>query len=205
MCMCCQTPPAHKSNLKYLKLAYKFLFKNLCGSIYHRTTYFFDLGYLVSFWFFAYQLKLYLEMLHWIKLREYGLSRTRILLYKFRIYKSAFMQENTGQWKIVLLHILCSVSWKVCLIFRMVLLIKVLISWSVRVWSFSGPYFPAFGLNTERYSVFVRIRENTHQINSEYGQFSRSDWLQKTSYVHIPMSYYVRVRNVTWINSNIIR
>ena len=131
MCMCCQTPPAHKSNFKYLKLAYKFLFKNLCGSIYHRTTYFFDLGYLVSFWFFAYQLKLYLEMLHWIKLREYGLSRTHILLYKFRIYKSAFMQENTGQWKTVLLLILCSVSWKVCLIFRMVLLIKVLISWSV--------------------------------------------------------------------------
>ena len=24
---------------------------------------------------------------------------------------------------------------------------------SVRIWSFSGPYFPAFGLNTERYGV----------------------------------------------------
>ena len=29
---------------------------------------------------------------------------------------------------------------------------------SVRIWSFSGPYFPAFGLNTD-------------QKNSEYGQF----------------------------------
>ena len=25
---------------------------------------------------------------------------------------------------------------------------------SVRIWSFSGPYFPAFGLNTERYGAF---------------------------------------------------
>ena len=33
---------------------------------------------------------------------------------------------------------------------------------SVRIWSYSGPYFPAFGLNTD-------------QNNSEYGHFSRSD------------------------------
>ena len=33
---------------------------------------------------------------------------------------------------------------------------------SVRIRSFSGPYFPAFG-------------QNTDQKNSEYGYFSRSD------------------------------
>ena len=43
---------------------------------------------------------------------------------------------------------------------------------SVRIRSFSGPHFPAFGLNTERYSV--HMRENTYQKNSEYGHFSRS-------------------------------
>ena len=32
----------------------------------------------------------------------------------------------------------------------------------VRIWSYSGPYFPAFGLNMD-------------QNNSEYGHFSRSD------------------------------
>ena len=42
---------------------------------------------------------------------------------------------------------------------------------SVRIRSFSGPYFPAFGLNTERYGM----RENTDQKNSDYGHFSRSD------------------------------
>ena len=50
---------------------------------------------------------------------------------------------------------------------------------SVRIRSFSGPYFPSFGLNTERYSVSLRISlvqmlENTDQKNSEYGHFSRS-------------------------------
>ena len=28
---------------------------------------------------------------------------------------------------------------------------------NVRIRSFPGPYFPAFGLNTERYSMFSRI------------------------------------------------
>ena len=38
---------------------------------------------------------------------------------------------------------------------------------SVRICSFSGPHFPKFGLNTERYGVFfpypVQMRENTDQ------------------------------------------
>ena len=37
---------------------------------------------------------------------------------------------------------------------------------SVRIWSFSGPYFPEFGLNTEIGSIFpypVQMRENTDQ------------------------------------------
>ena len=47
---------------------------------------------------------------------------------------------------------------------------------SVRIWSFSGPYFPAIGLNTERSPYSVRMRENTDQKNSEYGLFSRSEY-----------------------------
>ena len=55
---------------------------------------------------------------------------------------------------------------------------------SVRIQSFSGPYFPAFGLNTSPY--LVRIRENTDQQNSEYGHFSRSkniSYLQVIGYM----------------------
>ena len=42
---------------------------------------------------------------------------------------------------------------------------------SVCIRSFSGPYFPAFALDTERSEYSVRMRENTGQSNSEYGHF----------------------------------
>ena len=38
---------------------------------------------------------------------------------------------------------------------------------SVRIWSFSGPYFPAFGLNTERYSVSLRIQSECGKIKTK--------------------------------------
>ena len=49
----------------------------------------------------------------------------------------------------------------------------------VRIRSFSGPYFPLFGLNTKRYVSLispysVRVLGNTDQKNSEHGDFSRS-------------------------------
>ena len=43
---------------------------------------------------------------------------------------------------------------------------------SVRIQSYSGPYFPPFGLRISPYSF--RIWENPHQNNFEYGHFSRS-------------------------------
>ena len=45
---------------------------------------------------------------------------------------------------------------------------------SVYIRRFSGPYFPAFGLNTERYGYSVRMLENTGQKHSEYGHFPHS-------------------------------
>ena len=40
--------------------------------------------------------------------------------------------------------------------------------------SYSGPYFPTFGLIQSISPYSVRIRESTDQNNSEYGHFSRS-------------------------------
>ena len=63
---------------------------------------------------------------------------------------------------------------------------------------FSGPYFPAFGLNTERYCISphsVRMRENTDQKNSVFGHYSRSDILEKNSN---------RLRKICFIMSGII-
>ena len=50
---------------------------------------------------------------------------------------------------------------------------------SVRIRSYPGPYYPAFGLNTERY-----------QNNSEYGRFSRSGLTLKIAdYSHLLLKF----------------
>ena len=36
----------------------------------------------------------------------------------------------------------------------------------VRIWSFFGPYFPAFGLKTERYCVFLHIQSECGKIRT---------------------------------------
>ena len=41
-------------------------------------------------------------------MQEYGFSLTHILPYKKSTYDSALIPENTGQWKRVVSHILCS-------------------------------------------------------------------------------------------------
>ena len=53
-------------------------------------------------------------------------------------------------------------------------------AWEVSKYGdFSGPYFPAFRLNTERYFVSLRIQSECGKIrtrkNSISGHFSRSD------------------------------
>ena len=53
-------------------------------------------------------------------------------------------------------------------------------TWKVSKYGvFSGPYFPAFGLNTEIYSVNLSIQSECGKIrtrkNSLFGNFSRSD------------------------------
>ena len=51
---------------------------------------------------------------------------------------------------------------------------------SVLIRSYSGPHFPAFGLNT------VRMGENADQNNSEYGHFLRSaDQMCTTKFLQI--------------------
>ena len=41
-------------------------------------------------------------------------------------------------------------------------------SYTGRIWCYAGPYFPAIGLNTGRYSYSFQIPKNTVQNNSEY-------------------------------------
>ena len=74
---------------------------------------------------------------------------------------------------------------------------------SVRIRSFSGPYFPAFGLNMDRYRVSlqnsVRMRENTDRKNSEYGHFSHSVFFAdvfKSTYLFL-IGYIILSLNLT--------
>ena len=49
---------------------------------------------------------------------------------------------------------------------------------SVRIGSSSGPYFPAFGLNTERYSVSLRIRSECEKIWTRKNLHIRTFFMQ---------------------------
>ena len=75
---------------------------------------------------------------------------------------------------------LSHVSHDFCEIFQ-----NIYTAWKVSKYGVSsGPYFPVFGLNTEIYSVNLRIQSDYLKIrtrkNSIFGHFSRSDILQNT-------------------------
>ena len=56
----------------------------------------------------------------------------------------------------------------------------------VRIRRYSGSYFTAFGLNTERYGISLRIsvqlRENASQNNSKYGDYIDSHEVKSMKY-----------------------
>ena len=60
-----------------------------------------------------------------------------------------------------------------------------LTAWSVQIWVISGPYFPAFRLNTEIYEGSLRIQSECGKIrtrnNSVFGYFSMKFLLIKLS------------------------
>ena len=81
------------------------------------------------------------------------------MFYRSGYYKSFVLQYQILTFTFLLIHLTLR---KKVLVFGVIL---------VRI-------FPAFGLNTKRYTVSlrysVRTRENTDQNNSEYGHFLRS-------------------------------
>ena len=77
---------------------------------------------------------------------------------------------------------------------------------------FSGPYFPAFGLNTKRYGVFLHIQSECRKLrtrkNSVFGHFSRIggdfilEELQKQATSKISnSSSYDRISAYFWSNT----
>ena len=68
---------------------------------------------------------------------------------------------------------------------------------------FSGPYFPAFGLNTVRYSASLHLQSKCRKIrtrkNFVIGHFSRSNSLRKYAYKKV-MRSSGRVLRIFWQN-----
>ena len=65
---------------------------------------------------------------------------------------------------------------------------------------FPGPYFPAFRLNTERYSVSLRIQSECGEIrtrkNSIFGHFSRS--VGKEQLKSLWKISWTQIRDIDW-------
>ena len=80
----------------------------------------------------------------------------------------------------------------------------------VRIWSYFGPYFPAFGLSSERYEM----RENTDQNNSKYEHLLRSvlhhvcdvpmtkTCVGQSELIHVRAQNFVPVDNFNTNNKN---
>ena len=51
---------------------------------------------------------------------------------------------------------------------------------SVRIQSYSGPHFSAFGLNAERYPYSIRMRKNADRNNSDTDTFHAVTTTQQT-------------------------
>ena len=67
---------------------------------------------------------------------------------------------------------------------------------SVRIWSHSGPFFPAFGLNTGRYSVSLRVQ-------SEWGEmWTRMAPNASTCYAVLMISFFSLGSQVLLVRSD---
>ena len=78
---------------------------------------------------------------------------------------------------------------------------------SVPMRSFSGPYFPAFYLNMERYSVSLHIQsecgKKTDKKNSKYGHFSCSDSCSEKSHWNFKLCL-ISSRKVSWSHELVV-
>ena len=88
-------------------------------------------------------------------------------------------------WKIVLLWVKTDTAWKVS-----------------KYGVFSCPYFPAFGLNMERYSVSTRIQSKCGKIwnrkNSVFGRFHAVRLSKYTAWYERSQIHYQMFPKFTW-------
>ena len=69
---------------------------------------------------------------------------------------------------------------------------------SIRIWSFSGPYFPTFGLNTERYWTYLRIQSECRKIRTR--KIPNMDTFQTVYALRSSLSRGFVKSNITQLN-----
>ena len=72
-----------------------------------------------------------------------------------------------------------------------------ILSWTIHIWSYSGPHFPAFRQNTERYGASLRI-------HSEYGKI-RTRKTPKMDILHAVIVAYAIYERKSYCATIIIR
>ena len=101
---------------------------------------------------------------------DWSVVRAYILNSKFMIsWSSSYCKGSFNSLEKEVAFVMSNLLWvdfSLTTFLRNIIVLAVLIHYvkSVRIWSFYDPYFLAFGLNTERYSV--RLRENADQKNT---------------------------------------
>ena len=66
---------------------------------------------------------------------------------------------------------------------------------SVRIRSFSGPYFPSFGLNTERYEVPLRVQSECGTIRTRRTPKTENWILRREHYITLLISNFYSLWN----------
>ena len=117
-------------------------------------------------------------------------SSKKLLELKITRINTKPRNKQQNQWKfIVTKH------------FKMKLLTLMFTVWKESKYGvFSGPYFPAFGLNTERYGAFFRIQSECGKIrtrkNSVFGHFPRSGCLHCQFLLYKSMDWFLNDRSL---------
>ena len=124
---------------------------------------------------------------------DWSVVRAYILNSKFMIsWSSSYCKGSFNSLEKEVAFVMSNLLWvdfSLTTFLRNIIVLAVLIHYvkSVRIWSFYDPYFPAFGLNTERYSV--RLRENADQKNTRIWILFTQRCPSHVSYVIIAIAF----------------
>ena len=124
---------------------------------------------------------------------DWNVVRAYILNSKFMIsWSSSYCKGSFNSLEKEVAFVMSNLLWvdfSLTTFLRNIIVLAVLIHYvkSVRIWSFYDPYFPAFGLNTERYSV--RLRENADQKNTRIWILFTQRCPSHVSYVIIAIAF----------------